>query len=802
MRVSTEWLSDYIRLPKNISLACERLTHAGFEVEFISEKKLDTTFLRVAEILSKKSHPNADRLSVCDVRTKEKDYSIVCGAKNYEVGDKAILALPGAKLSNGLAIALSKIRGIESQGMLCSEDELGFSTEKSVGIIILPKHTLLKEDIKKVLDLENITFEVNVTPNRPDGLSMIGIARELAVQLGKSYSYPMIKFTEDSKRRTATQIHVKILDTKKCARYMCRIVENVKVGPSPVWLKKRLTAVGLRSVNNIVDVANYVMMELGQPIHTFDYDKIHDHKIYIRTAKSGEKMISLDGVERLLQPEDLIISDEKGAIAIAGVMGGASSEISGTTTQILIESAYFFPASVRRTSKRLGLLSESSRRFERGVDIEGIGRALDRVAQLIVKISGGNILKGAVDIYPKKVAPKKVTLRLKRLQHYLGYVANVKDVEETLRELEFRILFKTKEAYTVSVPICRVDVSLEEDLIEEVGRILGYDRIPTLLPPGTGHPKQRIVYPGTNIEGVVRDMFVNAGFSEAINYSFYSPEDIKKLAWTKPVMKIKNPIGTEYSILRPSLLPSLLKNVAFNIHHLVSRVKLFEIRNVYDEKGNIYKKCVGVMTGARHALNWGSPEVPIDFFDVKAVVMSLLRGLHVSEEDIVLKPVHDLEKIDLGYFQPGVAAHVFVKDHGIGSFGKIHPRLQEAYDIQPFLYVFEFDMRALEAVFQKKIHIHSISKYPPVRRDLSIVIPKGAVSYQTLVTEIRKIATPYLTEIILFDLYEGTSIPGGHIGYTFSLTFGSEERTLADVEINTLFDNFKEMLDRYKIKIR
>ncbi|MBI2645770.1 MAG: phenylalanine--tRNA ligase subunit beta [Deltaproteobacteria bacterium] len=442
MKLSSSWLSRYIRLPKNLDPILEKLTQRGFEVETVQKRNIDPTFLRIAEILESKKHPNADRLSLCLVKTKEREYAIVCGAKNYKDGNKVILALPGARLNGGatsgeLEIKESTIRGERSEGMLCSKVELGLE-EKSEGILILPTQTSLTADVQKVLGGGDVTFELNITPNRPDCMSFLGVARELASILESKVAYPKVHIQE-AKQRIQEKVKIKLEAPKKCPRYMARLISNVKIGPSPEWLKSALESIGQRSINNVVDVTNFVLMEWGQPLHAFDFDQISDATVVIRSAKPQEKISTLDGGEYILSNEDLLICDSQKPIALAGIMGGASSEVSEATTNILLESAYFDPATIRKTSKKLGLSSESSKRFERGVDIEGVQKALDQAAQLILEVAGGGIVKSFMDLYPKKFTKRIVSLRQDRLEQYLGYPLPFARVKKDLQDFGFKI---------------------------------------------------------------------------------------------------------------------------------------------------------------------------------------------------------------------------------------------------------------------------------------------------------------------------------------------------------------------------
>ncbi len=795
MKLSSSWLSRYIPLPKNLDSLLEKLTQRGFEVESVQKRNMDTSFLRVAQIIESKKHPNADRLSLCLVKTQEGEYSIVCGAKNYKDGNKVVLALPGAELKGDLKIKESVIRGERSQGMLCSESELGFQ-EESEGILILPSDTLLQADIKKVLRVGELTCELNITPNRPDCMSFLGVARELSAILRKKVSIPRTLLKE-GKQRIQEKVKIKLHAPKQCPRYRARLIEDVKIGPSPEWLKTALESIGQRSINNVVDVTNFVLMEWGQPLHAFDFNKISDSTIVVRTAKPQEKIKTLDGGEYTLSSEDLLICDSQKPIALAGIMGGAFSEVSEFTTHVLLESAYFDPSTIRKTSKKVGLSSESSKRFERGVDILGVEKALDRAAKLMSEVAGGTIAKGFIDLYPKKFSKRVVTLRKNRLEQYLGYPLSFAQVKADLQALGFKLKKTNALKSSFEVPSHRVDVSHEVDLIEEVARSEGYQKIPTQELTGSIHLEQSIEK-DTSLTAKVKSALDGSGLTEVINYSFYSPTDLEKIHWKEKVTHIQNPLGEDFSVMRPSLIPSLLKNLKFNLDQQRSRVRIFELRNVYQSKET--KILSGLISGPRYPTHWNLKNPEVDFYDVKAIVNSVLQALGARFSDSVE------EQVPNPIFQSNLSAEIKEAGKSLCRFGKIHPQLQEAFDLKQTAYLFELNFHIFEKEYQEKEKniFKLLPKYPFVKRDLSLLIPlHKKITHKLLCEVFLKEGGPLVKNVELFDVYQGEAIPEGHTSYAYALTYGSDERTLTDVEVSKVHENLCHFLEsKWQVKIR
>jgi phenylalanyl-tRNA synthetase beta chain len=631
MRISLDWLSEYVDLPAPEELA-RRLTAVGLEVEALERLGQGLEGVVAARILSSVKHPNAEKLSVTTVDAGDgSPLQIVCGARNYAVGDLVPLARVGAVLPGGARIESARLRGVESFGMLCSARELGIDAEAS-GLLILPAGVAPGTPAARALGLDDVMLEVNVTPNRPDALSHLGIAREVAALLGRRARLPAARLAEAG-APAAGLARVRIEAPDRCARYAARVIEGVRIGPSPSWLSRRLEACGVRSISNVVDATNYVLLELGHPLHAFDLDRVAGAEIVVRTARPGEKLTTLDGKERALDPEDLLIADRDRGSALAGVMGGGDSEISGGTARVLLESAWFAPGSVRRTARRHGLKTEASFRFERGADPGMVIPAVDRCAGLIAELTGGTVRPGVVDAHPRPARPVEVRLRWRRPGEILGMEISEEEARRALAGLGFEERGGGADEATWVVPSWRVDVSIEEDLVEEVVRTRGYDAIPETL------PAIAVETPAEPAEaravGRVREALEAAGFAEAVNFSFVSEPDLAPLRYHAHAdggqlplgISLKNPISADLAVMRTSLVPSLLRNAARNRAQRVDDLRLYEIARVYhprtadapgDEPSAEGLRVAGVLLGRRAPVSWALASEAADFYDAKA----------------------------------------------------------------------------------------------------------------------------------------------------------------------------------------
>ncbi|MCK5235652.1 MAG: phenylalanine--tRNA ligase subunit beta [Deltaproteobacteria bacterium] len=804
MIFSYNWIKEFTDSKLPVAELTDKLTMAGVEVEAASDLSGGIDGVITAEILEVGSHPNADKLSLCTVKSMDSTYTIVCGAKNMKAGDRVALALHGATLPGGIKLKKSKIRGVASEGMMCSEVELGLANT-SDGIMILPKDTELGVDIKDALGLNDHALEVCITPNRADCLSIRGLAREISAVTGAKFIASAIGALEEDKEEAKDNIKITLEDKDLCMRYSARVVKGVKVGPSPGWLKARLELSGIRSINNVVDATNYVLLEYGQPLHAFDLKKIKSGELIVRRAKKNENAKTLDDVERKLNDDMLVIADKDKVQAIAGVMGGLDSEVDEKTTEILLESAYFTPATVRRTSRELGLSSDSSYRFERGVDIEGVPLALDRVAGLIKELAGGKILKGIIDEYPEQKKNAVVNFRVGRAEKILGIKVSAKEATEIFTRLGMSVKDSGDDSLDVTVPSYRVDVNIEADLIEEYARITGYDKIPTTLPrAGISHaePTDEV-----KLKSIIRNYFIGSGFLEAINYSFTSNEEGLPGLSSKDGVKVLNPLSEEQSVLRTNLLASLIENLSYNVARQNEEVALFELRPVFIPKGEGERPkeelhVAAIMYGLRDGFSWNRPKEDFDFFDVKGLSEKLIMTLggadsidaltfkNLPEESLLRETLH-----------PGKSATVFYKGKEIGYIGELHPEVCEKLDLKKPAMALEINPLTPYKK-RKKLAFKDLTKFPESSRDLAFVID-SEVPYSDIISGVKQIDTKVIEMIELFDVYYGKNIPKGKRSLAIRVIIRDRQKTLLTEEIEALMTRVAELLkDKFGADIR
>ncbi len=761
----------------------------------------------VGEIIDVQPHPDASSLFVCQVDVGENAArTIVCGAPNTKSHVKVAVALPGAILPNGLTVRDAAIRGVPSAGMICAEDELGISDDHR-GIMLLSPDLQVGQSISASLlglDDDDAVIEIGLTPNRGDCLSHIGVAREIATLLNLSLTPPAIDYPEEGQpiNKIAS---VEIRNPELCHRYTASAMTGVKIAPSPLWLKRALESVGVRSINNVVDVTNYVMLEFGQPLHAFDLAKLHEQKIIVKTAQLGSTFTSLDGVERQLDNTVLMIADAVRDVGIAGIMGGLNSEVSDTTTDILLESARFSPSNIRKTSKKLGLATEASHRFERTVDLFGCDVAVKRATQLILQLAGGKVAQGILDIFPHQETLRRVSLRFSRMTDILGVFIEPTIAHRILSSLDFQIVERSGEGMTVDVPSFRPDVEREIDLIEEIGRIHGFETIPTTLP--SGEIPLKVQSPELKIEQQIRESLIAQGCHEVINYSFFDKKDLHKLGIDNihpydKLVNIKNPLTAEQDVLRTTAISSLLENVRSNLSNRIANIRLFEIGTIFiqhdvsqplPEEKNVVS---GVLTGQRMDVGWAQSQEAVDFYDVKGLLEIMLTRINLRS--------YEFRRTDeVPFLHPGEAATIFVADEPIGVVGRIHPNVLEAFDIdQERLYVFEVRIAPLAKHAIERKQFCSLPKFPAVHRDLALIVPTS-VQASELEAVIVEVGQPLLEHVVLFDRYAGQQIAEGHVSLTYSLRYRSTEKTLTDEEVTMVHHRMIEELQaRLQARLR
>jgi phenylalanyl-tRNA synthetase beta chain len=796
MRISLSWLSEHVETPLADELA-RRLTAVGLEVEAVERVGQGLEGVVAARIVGAEKHPDADKLSVTRVDAGTgAELQVVCGATNWKVGDVVPLATVGTKLPGGQKIERARLRGVESHGMLCSAKELGLSEDAS-GLLVLDGQVAPGTPIAKALGLEDVLLEVNVTPNRPDCLSHVGIAREVAALVGTKVRLPPSGLAE-SGAPAGDAVKVRIEAPDRCARYTARVIEGVKIGPSPLWLARRLEACGVRSISNVVDATNYALLELGHPLHAFDLDKVAGREIVVRTARPGEKLVTLDGKERALSPEDLVIADRDRGSALAGVMGGGDSEISAGTTRVLLESAWFEPGSVRRTSRRHGLKTEASHRFERGADPGMVIPAVDRCAALIAELAGGKVRPGVVDAHPRPIRSPEVRLRWHRPAEILGMDVPKEDARKILAGLGFEERKADGEAATFQVPTWRVDVSLEEDLVEEIVRTKGYDAIPETLPRNAaGTPADP---PEAQAISRIRAALEAAGFSEAVNFSFLSARDLEPFEGQVITgdgsgralgVALKNPISADLSVMRTSLVPSLLRNVAHNRRQRVEDVRLYEVASVYhphpdprDRPSAESIEVAAVLAGRRSPVGWANPSEPVDFHDAKAAVAAVLDAIGVKAR---------WEARASGWLHPRTSARVLAAGAAdlLGEVGELHPRTAAAFELPRGVLALRLSLDALLRRMALVPQYRPIPRLPAVLRDVAVVVDDAVASaaVEALVRE-----EPLVDAVTLFDVYKGAPLPEGKKNLAFAIAYRAPDRTLTDPEADAAHARIVERL--------
>jgi len=801
MKVTYNWLKEFVDFDLSPEALAELLTMLGLEVESIEYIGADLDDVIVALVEERAQHPNADKLSLCRVNNGREIISVVCGAQNFKPGDRVALAQVGCTLPGDFKIKKSKIRGEESCGMLCSEKELALADE-SAGIMVLPADLPLGIPVFEALGIKDVLFEIGLTPNRADCLSVIGIAREIAAKLGKKVRYATHEIPETGADITAIA-SVEIIDPDLCPRYTARFVSGCTIAPSPQWLVNRLKAVGQRTINNVVDVTNYVLMEYGHPLHAFDFRQLAGGKIIVKRAAEGERFTTLDGQERTLNATDLTIRDAGRAVALAGIMGGENSEIAADTADILLESAYFNPSAIRLTSKRLGIHTESSHRFERGADVQIVTTALDRAASLIAELAGGSIAKGTIDAFPAPQPEKRLSVRVSRVNSILGLDLDEATIAAIFTNLEFDVVGSGNGILEISVPSFRVDIEREIDLVEEVARLHGFENIPMTMPVAQIFSDRIPRY--QLLEREVKKHLAGAGFNEVINFSFASYYDISKLNLTagdkrSSAVALLNPLVDEHAVMRTTLLPALLQTVAKNFSLRNLNLRLFEMRRVYwikpghelpDEPLHV----AGIITGLRNSDAWNQPKDSVDFFDLKGVVESLTALFKMPELSFVAGGVEP-------YYHPGKAAAILCNGQLIGTLGEIHPDVQEAFEIEKPVYYFELDFATLVDLSSETPLVQAPSRFPDTYRDIAMLMDSDTPS-AAIVECIKAVKSDKTRSVEIFDLYTGDRIPDGQKSIAVRVRYGSFEKTLTDEEVSKVHQKIvNSLISDINIKVR
>ncbi|MBN2102457.1 phenylalanine--tRNA ligase subunit beta [bacterium] len=784
MKISLNWLKSYIDFECDPNSLAHKLTMVGLEVEEIQPIEPPFSNVVVGYVISVKKHPNADKLSVCQVDIGSEKLSVVCGAPNVREGILVPVVKTGGHVGE-MNVKEVKIRGVVSRGMICSERELGLS-DNHKGILILDKNSQTPgKPFLEEMQKSDTVLQIDVTPNRPDCLSHIGIAREVGTIFGKSLRIPS-EHVETTDIPIDSLADVTIQDQDACPRYTVRIVKDVQIAPSPDWLQSRLQSVGIRSINNVVDITNFVLMETGHPLHAFDYDYIEQHKIIVRKAKKGEKFITLDDTERILTVDDLLICDGRRPVALAGIMGGQNSEVSDTTKHILLESAYFDSMTIRKSARRLVMSTEASQRFERGADPNGTLYAINRAASLIAEFANGKVVEGTIDVYPRPIKPLSISLRSSYLKRVLGVEIPDDTVVTILNDLGLECK-SIHHPITVSVPTYRPDLQNEIDLVEEVVRHYGFEHIPA----NTINHIQLTTNRNEAQENteLIRDIFCGLGFAEVWNNTLVSESHVKSLTPNIKPISIQNPLSPETQYLRTSGIASILDNLQWNLNRGERNLRFFEIAQTFQydtEKCGLEKwMIVGGLTGECFPKPyWKNKSITVDFYHLKGLLGSFLSRLQIP--DITFQTTND------HLFEDNSAA-IYSKKKKIGIFGEFQKHLIECWSLKQQAYGFQLDFEALTEEIPKITKYKDIPKYPAVKLDLAMIVDE-CVSSEQMIDAIFKSGGKLVAQVDIFDVYRGKPLKENEKSVAFALTFISKDRTLREDEINPVFDKIIQNL--------
>ncbi|MDT2757841.1 phenylalanine--tRNA ligase subunit beta [Enterococcus asini] len=796
MLVSYKWLQEYLDLsqisPKELG---DKMSVTGIEVEGITYPSEGLKKIVVGEVVECVPHPDSDHLSICQVNIGEEELSqIVCGAPNVKAGIKVIVALPNSRIAGNVKIKKGKMRGQVSNGMICSLQEIGYSDsvipkEYAEGIQYLPQDAIPGEEVFKYLEMDDAIIELSITPNRADALSIRGVAYEVGAIYNQKPQFSKTTLVEVP-RVAADKINVRVADENDAPAYQIRIIENVKIAPSPQWLQNRLMNEGIRPINNVVDITNYILLLFGQPLHAFDYDKLGSQEILVRRGHEGEELVTLDGETRKLTPENIVITNGTTPVALAGTMGGLDSEITESTTTVALEAALFDGLSIRKTSRQFNLRSESSARFEKGINQADVGLACDMAASMMAELAGGEVLAGAVvgsEVHPENAV---VSITLDHINRSLGTSLRTADVNQVFEALAFPYL-EEAGTYTVSVPPRRWDIHIPADLLEEVARIYGYDKLPTTLP--SGETVAASLTADQAKTRALRSTLEGAGLTEAISYALTTEEKSQSFTWQdSQLTRLDWPMTEERAVLRLNLISGLLDDVAYNISRKNQNLAFYEIGRVFHQENDPKhdlpqeeKHLALALTGEMLTKDWQTASVKVDFFAVKGILQNVFAKFGIEDQI-------SYAKSNLKDLHPGRSAAIFLGEEQIGFVGQVHPNVAKAYDI-PETYVAEVNLAALLQAEVAPLVYKTVSKFPAVKRDIALLVA-DTVTNQELMAVIKASAGKYLTDITLFDVYQGQNIEAGHKSMAYSLTFVDPEATLTDETINKVMDKVTKAL--------
>ncbi|GFP76765.1 phenylalanine--tRNA ligase subunit beta [Clostridium fungisolvens] len=787
MKVPYLWLKDYVNIDIDANELADRLTLSGSKVEEVITSGEDITNVVTGKLLKIEAHPDAEKLVICQVEVgQEEPVQIVTGAKNMKENDIVPVALHGSTLPNGLKIKKGKLRGVPSNGMMCSEEELGIAGDEPVhGLMILPENTPIGKDIKDVLGLNKAVIDFEITSNRPDCLSVLGIARETAATLGIEYKNPSVEYKTSGTGNVEDIVKVEVKDAL-CRRYMARAVKDIKIEPSPTWMQERLLEAGVRPINNVVDITNFVMLELGQPMHAFDKREIKSNKIVVERAKENEKFVTLDEIERNLDTDVLCIKDGEETIGLAGIMGGLQSGIKDDTTEIIFESASFDGTNIRVNSKKLNLRTEASSRFEKDIDPNLTELALNRACALIEELKVGTIVEGTIDIYNERKEPHTMTVDSNWVNRFLGTDISKEQMKEYLDRLELKTTIEN-DNLIIAVPTFRIDIAIKEDIAEEVARIYGYNNVPMTV-IGANSPKDA-KNKKLKLDDLVINTMISSGLNQSISYSFVSPKvfdmiNLPSDSELRNVVKIKNPLGEDYSIMRTSTLPSMMECLGRNYSRSNEFARLFELGKVYIPKADENQ-----LPNEKNILTIGLYG-DVDYLDLKGVVENLIDAMGIKN------PSYKRQSENVSY-HPGKTAELFIGKEKVGVLGEIHPDVADNYGIDANAYVAELDLDILYANSNTEKKYKPLPKYPAVTRDIALLV-EDAILVQEIEETIRKAGGNLVETVKLFDVYKGKQIPEGKKSIAYAISYRDENKTLTDNEVNKVHEKILRSLE-YKL---
>lgn len=816
MLASLEWLKQYVDINISTTELCDKITRVGLEVDSVTQLGKGLEGVITGKVMEISRHPDSDHLWVCmmDYGQGGEPVQILTGAQNVRQYDVVPVAVVGSVLPpsgrnpEGMKLKKAKMRGLDSFGMLCSADELGIDSklllpEQRNGIFILPPDTPIGVDIKTVLGLDDTVIDIDLTSNRADCFSILGLAREISAITGCPLKMPALDVQEAAGGQAADYVHIKIAAPELCSRFSTRVLKDIKIAPSPEWMQNRLRACGVRPISNVVDVTNYVMLELGQPMHAYDADKVAGRTLIVRRAEEGEKLVTLDDKERILNPSMIIIGDAEKAAGLGGVMGGLLTEVTDATKNVILEAASFHGPSIRRTSRALGLRSEASGRFERGVDTILTHNALNRAAHLLEQMGACETFSGIVEAYPEEVKPAVITTTPAKINGRIGFVISREEIVAILQKLGFGVEEKGEELL-VTAPSWRRDIECDADISEEIARMHGYDYIESHQPELTITQGRQSVL--DDVKDAVQDYMAAAGLNEMMTYSFIKAAAFDKMLLPaddsrRSCIELLNPITDAFSVMRTTMIPSALQTASFNLRNHNDSVALFEVGRIFLPKALPLSEdpeerpvLAAVISGKREPLNWCVSKENVDFYDMKGLVEGLLAALQVRG--------YTLERSAAPYLHPGKSCDIVLNGQIIGSFGEVHPVVQEGFELDQTVYVLEMDIKPLVDSATAVPKYQHLPKYPAMSRDIAVVVPLE-VSNEEIEAVIRANAGELLRAVRVFDIYTGKQVAAGCKSMAFNLTYQADDRTLTDAEVD---DSMKRVIakvaEAYKAELR